>query len=172
MIGPFSWLVATPDAYLLRDLVGQAMGVLALVGTRKGLFLLRGDEDRRRWRVEGPLPARWACTTRRSTRVLGGGRAAPAADLVGRGGGVVAVVVPNVLAAQAEGRKRFDVEAETVADALRALPVADLLFNERGDLVQHLNVYVDGTDHRETGGLECPLAGARELRVVAVVSGG
>jgi molybdopterin converting factor small subunit len=85
---------------------------------------------------------------------------------------VVRVVVPSVLAAQAEGRKRFDVEAETVGDALRALPVADLVFNERGELVHHLNVYVDGTDHRERGGLGGPLAGAREIRVVAMVSGG
>jgi hypothetical protein len=50
--------------------------------------------------------------------------------------------------------------------------VSDLLFNERGELRQHLNVYVDGTDARESGGLACPLAGAREVRVVAMVSGG
>jgi photosystem II stability/assembly factor-like uncharacterized protein len=30
------------------------------VGTRKGLFLLRGDDQRRRWRIEGPLLAGWA----------------------------------------------------------------------------------------------------------------
>ena len=47
---------------------------------------------------------------------------------------MVGVVVPSVLAAQAEGRKRFDVEAETVGDALRALPVADLVFDERGEV--------------------------------------
>jgi molybdopterin converting factor small subunit len=77
-----------------------------------------------------------------------------------------------MLAAQAEGRRRFDVEAKTVGEALRELPVWDLLFNERGELHRHLNVYVDGTDHRERGGLEAPLAGAREIRVVAMVSGG
>jgi molybdopterin converting factor small subunit len=81
-------------------------------------------------------------------------------------------MVPNMLAAQAEGRRRFDVEAETLSEALHALPVADLLFNERGELNRHLNVYVDGTDHRERGGLESPLAGAREIRIVAMVSGG
>ena len=85
---------------------------------------------------------------------------------------MVQVVVPSVLAAQAAGQRRFDVEGETVADALHALPVDDLLFNERGELYPHLNVYVDGTDHREVGGLEGPLAGAREIRVVAMVSGG
>jgi hypothetical protein len=33
----------------------MAIGVLALVGTRKGLFLLRGDDNRRSWRMDGPL---------------------------------------------------------------------------------------------------------------------
>ncbi|HEX4187072.1 MAG TPA: hypothetical protein VHY83_04155 [Solirubrobacteraceae bacterium] len=85
---------------------------------------------------------------------------------------MVRIVVPGILAAQAEGRKSFEVEAETVGDALRALPVADLIFNERGDLNGHLNIYLDGTDVRERGGMHCPLAGAAELRVVAMVSGG
>lgn len=35
------------------------MGVLVLTGTRKGLFLLRGDEGRRKWELEGPLLAGW-----------------------------------------------------------------------------------------------------------------
>ena len=35
------------------------MGVLVLAGTRKGLFLLKSDEDRRRWEVEGPLLTGW-----------------------------------------------------------------------------------------------------------------
>ena len=34
------------------------MGVLALVGTRKGLFLLRAQDDHR-WRIEGPLLEGW-----------------------------------------------------------------------------------------------------------------
>ena len=38
----------------------MATGVLALVGTRKGLFLLRGDDDRRGWLADGPLLAGWA----------------------------------------------------------------------------------------------------------------
>ena len=85
---------------------------------------------------------------------------------------MVQVVVPTMLAAQAQGRRSFDVDAKTTGDALRALPVADLLFNERGELNRHLNVYVDGLDHRECGGLGGPLTGAREIRVVAMVSGG
>jgi molybdopterin synthase sulfur carrier subunit len=85
---------------------------------------------------------------------------------------MVRVELPSILAAQAEGQKRFDVEAETVGEALRALPVADLLFTERGEWNEHLNVYVDGEDAREQGGLACPLAGVREVRVVGMISGG
>jgi molybdopterin converting factor small subunit len=77
-----------------------------------------------------------------------------------------------MLAAQADGQRSFDIEAATVGEALHALPVGDLLFNERGELNGHLNVYVDGTDHRERGGLESSLETAREIRIVAMVSGG
>jgi molybdopterin converting factor small subunit len=85
---------------------------------------------------------------------------------------VVQVVLPSILAAQAEDQKRFDVEAETLGEALRALPVADLLFDQRGEWNHHLNFYVDGSDARDRGGLACPLADAREVRVVGMISGG
>jgi len=85
---------------------------------------------------------------------------------------MVRVVVPSLLGAQAEGRQRFDVEADTVGGALRALPVADLVIDERGELRPYVNVYVDGADARESGGLACPLRGAQEVRVVAMLSGG
>lgn len=35
-----------------------------------------------------------------------------------------------------------------------------------------MNVYVDGVDARERGGLSCPLVDAREVRIVAMISGG
>lgn len=85
---------------------------------------------------------------------------------------MVQIVLSSVLAEQAAGRKRFDIEAGTVGEALRALPVADLLFNERGEWNRYLNVYVDGTDAREGGGIACRLAGTREVRVLAHIAGG
>jgi hypothetical protein len=85
---------------------------------------------------------------------------------------VIHVVVPTILAEQAGGSRRFEIEAATVGDALHALPVADLVFNAGGELNRHLNVYVDGTDHRERGGLESSLAGAHEVWVMVGVSGG
>jgi molybdopterin converting factor small subunit len=85
---------------------------------------------------------------------------------------MVQVVVPSILAAQAGGKQRFEVEATTVGEAMRALPVADLLFNERGEWSRHLNVFVDGRDARDEGGPACPLAGAREVLIIAMLSGG
>jgi len=85
---------------------------------------------------------------------------------------VVLVVLPGVLAAQAGGRKRFEVEAATVDQALRALPIADLLYDERGELRPLVNVFVDGRDVRGDGGVDVPLEGAREVRVVGAVAGG
>jgi len=85
---------------------------------------------------------------------------------------MVRIAVPSMLAAQAGGRQHFDVEGKTVGEALRALPVADLVLDERGELRRYVNVYVDGSDARDRGGLTCPLTGAREVRIVAMLSGG
>lgn len=85
---------------------------------------------------------------------------------------MVLVLIPSLLAAQAGGQGRFEVEAKTVGDALRGLPVADLLLDERGELRQLVNVYVDGEDVRRGAGLETPVGGAREVRVIAAVAGG
>ncbi len=82
------------------------------------------------------------------------------------------VNLPSLLATQAGGQKRFDVDASTVEDALRALPIADLLFDERGTLRPLVNVYVDGVDAREHGGLGAQLERDADVRVVAAVAGG
>jgi sulfur-carrier protein len=84
----------------------------------------------------------------------------------------VTVLLPSILAAEAGGQGRFELEAETVGEALRALPVANLLFDERGELRRLVNVYVDGTDIRGGDGVESALKGGEELRVVQAVAGG
>jgi hypothetical protein len=83
---------------------------------------------------------------------------------------VAVVLLPSLLATEAGGKSRFEVEAATVEHALRQLPVADLLFDERGELRSLVNVYVGGVDVREHGGLTAPADG--EIRVVAAVAGG
>ena len=80
--------------------------------------------------------------------------------------------LPSLLAQQAGGRNEFDVDATTVGDALRALPIADLVFDETGALRPLVNVYVDGVDARERGGLRGAIEPAAEVRIVAAVAGG
>jgi hypothetical protein len=83
---------------------------------------------------------------------------------------VAVVLLPSLLATEAGGQSRFEIEAPTVGAALRGLPVADLLFDEHGALRSLVNVYVDGVDMRDRGGLDAPAQG--EIRVVAAVAGG
>jgi molybdopterin synthase sulfur carrier subunit len=82
------------------------------------------------------------------------------------------VLLPSLLATEAGGQQRFELEARTVAEALRALPIADLIFDERGELRPLVNVYVDGVDLRDRDGLETTLAGNEEVRLVGAVAGG
>jgi molybdopterin converting factor small subunit len=77
-----------------------------------------------------------------------------------------------MLAAEVGGQRRFDVEADTVGSALRSLPVANLVFDERGQLRPLVNVYVDGTDVREHEGMDTRLSGSEEIRLVAAIAGG
>jgi molybdopterin converting factor small subunit len=85
---------------------------------------------------------------------------------------VAVILLPSLLAAEAGGRNRFETGAGTVAEALRELPVANLVFDERGQLRGLVNVYVDGVDMREREGLETRLAADATVRVVAAIAGG
>jgi molybdopterin synthase sulfur carrier subunit len=85
---------------------------------------------------------------------------------------VTVVLLPSLLATEAGGRKRFEVEGATVGDALRALPVANLLLDDHGELRPLVNVYIDGVDARDREGLQTPIDGEHTLRVVAAIAGG
>jgi molybdopterin synthase sulfur carrier subunit len=82
------------------------------------------------------------------------------------------ILLPSLLAAEAGGQKRFELEAATLGEVLAALPIADLLLDERGGLRRLVNVYVDGEDARQSGGLAMPLAPESEVRLVASIAGG
>jgi hypothetical protein len=79
------------------------------------------------------------------------------------------VVLPGLLAAQAGGRKRFEVEAETIGDALRALPVADLVMDERGEVRSLVHVYLDGERARD---LDARVEARSRILIVAAIAGG
>lgn len=79
------------------------------------------------------------------------------------------VLLPSLLATEAGGQGRFELEAATVREALQALPIRDLIFDERGELRPLVNVYVDRT---QVDDLAAPLEAGTEVRLVAAVAGG
>ena len=50
--------------------------------------------------------------------------------------------------------------------------MSNLVFDERGDLRPLVNVYVDGVDVRDAGGLDQALRDDQEIRLVAAIAGG
>ncbi len=84
----------------------------------------------------------------------------------------VVVLLPSLLATEAGGRNRFEVEASSPREALRELPIRGLLFDEQSELRPLVNVYVDGVDVRNRGGLDEALSDGAEIRVVAAIAGG
>ena len=82
------------------------------------------------------------------------------------------VLLPSILAAEAGGASHFEPDAATVREALQALPVANLVFDERGESRPLVNVYVDGIDVREREGVETALEGRETIRLVAAIAGG
>ena len=82
---------------------------------------------------------------------------------------MVVVLLPSLLAREAGGEGRFDLEATTVREALRGIPVRDLLFDERGELRPLVNVYLD---KNQVDDLDAAVTGDAEIRVVAAIAGG
>jgi sulfur transfer ThiS family protein len=85
---------------------------------------------------------------------------------------VAVVLLPAMLAAEAGGERRFEVDAGTVGDALRRLPVTNLVLDESGELRRLVNVYVDGIDVRGGKLLEQELTADSQVRIVGAVAGG
>jgi hypothetical protein len=82
---------------------------------------------------------------------------------------VAIVLLPGLLATEAGGQKRFEVDAATVGDALRGLPVSDLVLDERGEVRSLVHVYVDGERARDLG---APVEPTSRIRIVAAIAGG
>ncbi len=80
------------------------------------------------------------------------------------------VRLPGILAREAGGQNRFETTAATLGEALQELPIADLIFDDRGSLRPLVNIFVDGEDARDR--LDAPLATEADIRVVAAVAGG
>ena len=79
------------------------------------------------------------------------------------------VLLPGLLATESGGQKEFELDVGTVGEALRALPVADLVLDEGGEVRPLVHVYLDG-DRMED--LDAPVGASSRIRIVAAVAGG
>ncbi len=79
------------------------------------------------------------------------------------------ILLPSLLAREAGGEGRFETDASNVREALQGLPIADLLFDERGTLRPLVNVYVN---REQVDGVDVAIGSDDEVRLVAAVAGG
>jgi molybdopterin converting factor small subunit len=77
------------------------------------------------------------------------------------------------------GRNHVDVETNggTLRDALDALFAAhpgirDRVLTDRGEIREHVNVFVGKSEARWVGGLTAPLADGMEISIIPAISGG
>ena len=87
--------------------------------------------------------------------------------------------IPGPLRSMTAGWDHVDVETSggTLRDALEGLFVAhpglrDRVLTERGEIREHLNVFIGNTEARSTGGLATPLADGLAITIIPAISGG
>jgi molybdopterin converting factor small subunit len=78
-----------------------------------------------------------------------------------------------------DGRGLVDVETSgsTLQDALDVLfaehaGIRDRVLTERGEIREHVNVFVGKNESRSTGGLVTPLTDGMEISILPAISGG
>lgn len=89
------------------------------------------------------------------------------------------IELPGQLRDLNEGRATVELAETpaTVGDALAALrktapSVYDRIATERGQVRQHVNLFVGTVEIRQTGGLETPVSDGDRITVLPAVSGG
>lgn len=87
--------------------------------------------------------------------------------------------IPAPLRFMTDRRSHVDVETSggTLHDALESLFAAypgirDRILSERGEIREHVNVFVGTSEARSTGGLAAPLADGMEISIIPAISGG
>ena len=87
--------------------------------------------------------------------------------------------IPGPLRSLTGGRSQVDVETSggTLQDALEALFAAhpgirDRVLTERGEIRQHVNVFVGKNEVRTLGGLATPMTDGMEISILPAISGG
>jgi molybdopterin synthase sulfur carrier subunit len=89
----------------------------------------------------------------------------------------VTVRIPTQLRSLSGDQAEVQVEASTVADALKALDsqhpgFAERLFDDKGELRRFVNVFVADEDIRFLQGIDTPLEPGTSVSIVPAVAGG
>ena len=87
--------------------------------------------------------------------------------------------IPGPLRSMTGGRGQVEVETAggSLRDALEGLFAAhpgirDRVLTERGEIRQHVNLFVGNTEARTMGGLATPVANGMEISIIPAISGG
>ena len=87
--------------------------------------------------------------------------------------------IPGPLRSMTGGRSHVNVESSggTLQDALEALfaahpAIRDRVLTERGELREHVNVFVGKNEVRTLGGLATPMTDGMEISILPAISGG
>ena len=87
--------------------------------------------------------------------------------------------IPGPLRSMTGGHRHVDVETSdlTLQDALEALfaahpAIRDRILTERGELREHVNVFVGKNEVRTLGGLATPMTDGMEISILPAISGG
>ncbi len=89
----------------------------------------------------------------------------------------VTISVPRMLTTFTDGNRRFAVDADTVSGALTAAEnvypmLKGHVFNENGEIREHVQVFVNATEVRQLPSLNEPVREGDEIIVLQAISGG
>ena len=87
------------------------------------------------------------------------------------------VYIPAVLRPNVGGAKSIEIEGDSIRSVMRGLverhpSLGGQLLTDEGDLNRFVNVYVNGQDVRYLAGLDTPVAGSDEVRLLPAMAGG
>ncbi len=87
------------------------------------------------------------------------------------------VFIPAVLRPNVGGAKSIEIEGDSIRSVVSGLverhpSLGGQLLTDEGDLNRFVNVYVNGQDVRYLAGLDTPVAGSDEVRLLPAMAGG
>ena len=87
------------------------------------------------------------------------------------------VYIPAVLRPNVGGAKSIEIEGDSIRSVVDGLierhpSLGGQLLTDAGDLNRFVNVYVNGQDVRYLAGLDTPVGGADEVRLLPAMAGG